>query len=202
MSFCETNTLIKEGDTAIVYLSFNQLYPIKVTKGLSHHTKYGSLKHVDLIGKKYGTKFKCSQGVVYVLQGSPEIWTICLPHRTQIIYTPNISLITLQLELKPGSIVVESGTGSASLSHALIRSIYPHGHLHTFEFHLVRSQTARKEFDEHGLKDYVTVHHQDVCNDGFGLENVADAVFLDLPSPWKALQSAKNALKIEGIILL
>jgi tRNA (adenine57-N1/adenine58-N1)-methyltransferase len=48
------------------------------------------------------------------------------------------------------------------------------------------------------MSDYVTVHHRDVCNDGFGLENVADAVFLDLPSPWKALASAKQALKKEG----
>jgi tRNA (adenine57-N1/adenine58-N1)-methyltransferase len=48
------------------------------------------------------------------------------------------------------------------------------------------------------LSDYVTVYHRDVCNDGFGLENVADAVFLDLPSPWKALPSAKAALKKEG----
>ncbi len=30
------------------------------------------------------------------------------------------------------------------------------------------------------------------------MENVADAVFLDLPSPWKALASAKAALKKEG----
>ncbi len=85
MSFCKTNDLIKEGDTAIIYLSFNQLYPIKVTKGLCHHTKYGGIKHSDLIGKKYGSKFQCTYGSAYVLQGSPEIWTICLPHRTQII---------------------------------------------------------------------------------------------------------------------
>lgn len=198
MSFCKTNDLIKEGDTAIIYLTFDKLYPIRVTRGQSHHTQYGQLKHVDIIGKKYGTRFKCTHGFVFVLQGSPEIWTISLPHRTQIIYTPNISVITLQLELKPGSVVVESGTGSGSLSHALIRSIFPTGHLHTFEFHLERSQKARKEFEDHGLSDYVTVYHRDACEEGFRLEDVADAVFLDLPSPWKALESAKKALKREG----
>lgn len=109
MSFCERNSTIKEGDTVIIYVSFNKIYPIKVTRGLSHSTKYGTFKHVELIGKKYGTKFECKQGSVYLLAGSPELWTLCLPHRTQIIYTPNISLITFQLELKPGSIVVESG---------------------------------------------------------------------------------------------
>jgi len=84
------------------------------------------------------------------------------------------------------------------LSHALIRTVYPSGHLHTFEFHLQRSETARNEFKEHGLSDYVTVYHRDVCSDGFNLENVADAVFLDLPNPWKTLKSAKNAIKKEG----
>jgi hypothetical protein len=48
------------------------------------------------------------------------------------------------------------------------------------------------------MSDYVTVYNRDVCADGFGLENVADAVFLDLPSPWNALASAKKALKKEG----
>lgn len=76
--------------------------------------------------------------------------------------------------------------------------MYPKGHLHTFEFHEQRAETAKKEFSEHGLANYVTVYNRDVCNDGFGVENLADAVFLDLPSPWKALQSAKNALKMEG----
>ena len=50
------------------------------------------------------------------------------------------------------------------------------------------------------VSDYVTVHNKDVCTDGFGLKNVADAVFLDLPSPWKAISSAKDALKREGSI--
>ena len=94
-------------------------------------------------------------------------------------------MVCLQLELRPGSVVLESGTGSGSLSHALIRTVAPHGHLHTFDFHAERVEKARTEFGEHGLSDLVTATHRDVCSLGFGLSNKADAVFLDLPHPWE-----------------
>lgn len=51
---------------------------------------------------------------------------------------------------------------------------------------------------DHEVADYVTVYHRDVCENGFGMTEAADAVFLDLPSPWRALTSAKEALKREG----
>jgi tRNA (adenine57-N1/adenine58-N1)-methyltransferase catalytic subunit len=73
--------------------------------------------------------------------------------------------------------------------------------LHTFEFHQQRSETARAEFAEHRLSSYATVYHRDVCDEGFGLDCVADAVFLDLPAPWKALESAKKAIKKEGAFI-
>ena len=40
---------------------------------------------------------------------------------------------------------------------------------------VVLSLYSREEFDEHGLGDVVTLMCRDVCVDGFGLENVADA---------------------------
>lgn len=49
------------------------------------------------------------------------------------------------------------GTGSGSLSHAMIRSILPTGHLHTVEFNGERHRKAKLEFEEHGLKEYVSV---------------------------------------------
>ena len=52
---------------------------------------------------------KKKKGWIYILHPSPELWTVTLPHRTQILYTTDISLITLELELKPGSVVIESG---------------------------------------------------------------------------------------------
>lgn len=36
--------------------------------------------------------------------------------------------------------------------------------------------------------------HQDVCKNGFRVNDQADAVFLDLPAPWDALCHAKLAL--------
>lgn len=44
----------------------------------------------------------------------------------------------------------------------------------------------------------MTVHTQDVCRSGFGVAHVADAVFLDIPSPWEAVGHAWDALKVEG----
>ena len=80
----------------------------------------------------------------------------------------------------------------------MVRTIAPSGHLYTFDFHEVRAQKAREEFKQHGIGDLVTVQHRDVCQNGFGFENIADAVFLDLPGPWDALPFAKLALKKSG----
>ena len=81
------------------------------------------------------------------------------------------------------------------MSHSFIRTIAPSGHLHTFDFHEQRVELAKKEFESHKLGQMVTVKQRDVCQDGFDLENVADAVFLDLPHPWDAIPHAKRALK-------
>jgi len=198
MNFARYKKTIEHGDTVVLYLGFNSMMAIQVNRGKTHQTKYGALRHDHMIGKEYGSKVKCSRGWLHVLYPTPELWTMTLPHRTQIVYSTDISMITLQLELKPGTVVVESGTGSGSLSHAILRSVAPTGHLHTFDFHEKRAAQACAEFKEHGFEDVVTVRHRDVCSEGFDLEGVADAVFLDLPSPWEALPHAKRAMKKSG----
>lgn len=210
MSFNGFKDQVEEGDDVVLYLTINQIYTIKAeikTKNKNgilidkvFQTPYGAIKCGDLIGKYYGTKVSLSKGWGYIVQPTPELWTLTLPHRTQIIYTPDISMIILQLELQPGSIVVESGTGSGSLSHALIRAIKPHGHLYTFDFHEKRVATAEEEFKFHGFEQYVSVKQQDVCANGFGsdLDSKADAVFLDLPDPWLAIPHALKCFKETG----
>ncbi|KAJ3376965.1 tRNA (adenine-N(1)-)-methyltransferase catalytic subunit trm61 [Lobulomyces angularis] len=138
-------------------------------------------------------------GFVYLLKPTPELWTEVLPHRTQILYFADISFISMMLDLKPGVKFIEAGTGSGSFSHAIARSIQPNGHLYTFEYHKERFLKAFEEFELHNLQDIITVEHRDVCKDGLKLKNAVTAVFLDLPAPWEAIQSAKEAMKEDRV---
>lgn len=157
----------------------------------------------DWIGKPFGSKVRCkppSHGWVYLLAPTAELWTMVLRHRTQILYAADISMVITYLDLRPGRIVLESGTGSGSLTHSLARAIAPTGHVHTFDFHAVRRDEAEKEFSAHGMNHLVTAKMRNIEEQGFpeDLHGKVDAVFLDLPGPHKVVASASCCLKPDG----
>uniref|UniRef100_A0A4W5QEK1 tRNA (adenine(58)-N(1))-methyltransferase n=1 Tax=Hucho hucho TaxID=62062 RepID=A0A4W5QEK1_9TELE len=154
---------IQEGDVAIIILGHDSVMPVKVQQCSKTQTRHGVICHSkDLIGQRFGIMVTCSKGGwVYVLHPTNELWTLNLPHRTQILYTTDIANITMMLELKPGSVCE-----SAGLSHATLRSRATY----TLEFH----------------QQHATICNQDVCKEG------------DIPSPWEAVQPAKNAMKRQG----
>jgi tRNA (adenine57-N1/adenine58-N1)-methyltransferase len=147
-------------------------------------------------------------GFIHLLRPTPEAWTASLPHRTQVVYTPDYSYILHRMQVRPGSTIIEAGAGSGSFTHAAARAVfngYPsnqpgakrrrYGKVCSFEFHEQRVQKVREEIEAHGLEEVVRVNHRDVYHDGFllgepttGESPNADAIFLDLPSPWLALK--------------
>jgi hypothetical protein len=95
------------------------------------------------------------------------------------------------------------------MTHSLIRSVAPTGHVYTFEFHESRCELARAEFERHvrsthaasparcsfwpsyphavaqGLTPFVTCFYGDAYANCFALLPAkVDAIFLDLPKPW------------------
>ncbi|CAG99723.1 tRNA 1-methyladenosine methyltransferase subunit GCD14 [Kluyveromyces lactis] len=218
--FFEYKDTIKEGDLVLAWLSRDNLKPITVKAGEVFNTRYGAFSHSDMIGKPFGsqiairTKGSNRFGFIHVLQPTPELWSISLPHRTQIVYTPDSSYIMQRMECNPRSRVIEAGTGSGSFSHAFARSA---GHLFSYEFHEVRYEQAKQEFKEHGLLEAgnTTITHRDVCKDGFEIKNGdttshefrgpeetkvelnADCIFLDLPAPWDAIPNLTSVISKE-----
>lgn len=161
-----------------------------------------------------------STGFAHLLPPTPEVWTASLPHRTQVVYTPDYSYILQRLRARPGTVLIEAGAGSGSFTHAAARAVfngYPErvslevddpggrqqekcGQVWSYEFHEQRMKTLKEEIREHGLDGFVTITHKDVCEDGFGLDSRATmmgvgahAVFLDLPAPWLALKHLTRA---------
>lgn len=99
--------------------------------------------------------------------------------------------------------MLESGTGSGSLTTSLARAIAPSGHVHTFEYHAQRAEAAAEEFAANGLSGVITTQQRDIEALGFpeALAGTADGVFLDLPGPHKVVASAAASLRIDGIFV-
>ncbi|TVU13627.1 hypothetical protein EJB05_37047 [Eragrostis curvula] len=206
---------IAEGDTVVVYERHDAMRAVAVRAGGVLQNRFGVFRHDDWVGRPFGSKVHSNAGggggkkgggkaggFVHLLAPTPELWTLVLSHRTQILYIADISLVVAYLELVPGCVVLESGTGSGSLTTSLARAVAPHGRVHTFDFHEQRAASAREDFERNGLSSLITVNVRDIQGEGFPEEHrgAADAVFLDLPQPWLAIPSVSLMLKQDGVL--
>ena len=156
MSFLGSKSVVEEGDTVIIYVNPLSMYAIKVTPTIASkkgdmvenvfQTNYGSVKVCELVGKKFGIKIQFSKGWGYLLKPTPELWTLTLPHRTQILYTPDISVIVMQLELKNGSVVIESGTSLFQTTPSSHSIYYFKSFRHWQRISLSRHHSGRSTF--------------------------------------------------------
>ena len=195
---------VKKGDAVIIYESFSSVKPLIVTPGNVYNNRHGEFHHEDMVGVRYGEKIYARKsqgrgkaGYVYLLQPSSNLWSASVKMRTQIIQPSDQSTIIGELWIKPGSVVVESGTGSGILSTALATAVHPNGQVNTFEFNEHRATCAASEFEQNGLDSIIKIEHRDICTQGFpeNLNGKVDAVMLDVPSPWLAVVHARKVMK-------
>lgn len=157
----------------------------------------------DEVKKNLVKAATASSGFAHLIPPTPETWTLCLPHRTQVVYTPDYSYILQRLRVRPGDHIIEAGAGSGSFTHAAVRAVfngYPgegrpvndtentneedhsgprkqqkrHGRVFSFEFHAPRAKQLQAEIKEHGLSSLVNITNRDVYEDGFCLADGAE----------------------------
>jgi len=195
------NQKICDGDYVLIYLDARRTYMLKMQVGQTFHTHKGYLKLDELIGKEYGEPIKSSMGIYFTtLKPSLTDYIMKSSRNTQIIYPKDAALIVMFSGIGPGSRVVESGTGTGSLTTALANYVGPTGKVYTYELRSEFQKNAAKNLERSKLIDRVEMKSGDVTLSGYEERDV-DAVILDLATPWLVVPHAYAALRASGVIV-
>ena len=188
-----------------------------------------NIRHKDIIGLPYGCKVQfgskglkrllCGEVSEYskesctaskkeiiktfhLLRPTSSLVSKSLRHQTQIIFPEDMAAICSELNLGPGSQVLESGTGSGSLTHRLALSVIPNGKVTTVEFHATRYDKLKCLFADnqllgsviHMLQGDITCPSTIECMQ----DGSQDGIFLDIPNPWDFLKSNQDRVLKTG----
>ena len=160
------------------------------------HTKYGVIKSGDLKKAKDGDIILSDhheECAVY----SPSFIDIYrkIDRLAQIPLLKDIGFIIAELGLGRDSVVIEGGSGSGGVSCFLANVVKK---VHTFEIKDEHVKIVEKNILDLDLKN-IDIHKKSMYEDLVIKD--ADAVFLDLPEPWNAIDPSKNALKLGGFLV-
>ena len=183
------------GDLAIIMTPRGKRRILRLEEGKDLHTGEGVLRMADVVQADFGTEVKTSLGIPFRIQ-RPTIYDLVrgVKRQTQIIYPKDISYICMRLGVGPGRTTIEAGTGSGGLTVGLSWFSGPTGHVHTFEAREEFHKLGRRNLEWAGLGQNVTMHHHDIA-DGFLDVTDADALFLDVRTPWEYLKHIPAAVK-------
>ena len=121
-----------------------------------------------------------------------------LKRTTQIVYPKDAGYILMKLNVAPGCLVIEAGTGSGGMTLVLAQAVGPTGSVTSYDSRTDVQRLAQRNLDQLGLADAVTFKERDIAG-GFD-ETGVDALFFDLPNPWDYLDQAHAALAGGGFL--
>ncbi|HEC81697.1 MAG TPA: tRNA (adenine-N1)-methyltransferase [Thermoplasmatales archaeon] len=159
---------------------------------------FGVVHPRSFIGMSYGEKTMLGTKHVWILPPSSYDRWGSLKRKAQIILPKDAAQIIVNCSIVSGSIVVEGGIGSGSLTTLLAQIVAPKGKIVSYEKRRDFMDFAIKNLVNIGVADHVEVKEQDITK---GIdEKEVDAIVLDIPDPWNAIEHAWKALKIGGSI--
>ena len=160
------------------------------------HTKYGFFKKEELKKAKAGSKLISNTGKEFTVF-NPYFIDLYrkIKRNAQIIPLKDIGLIVAETGINRNSKVVDAGSGSGALACFLANIVKE---VETYEIRDDFIEIVKHNIEFFGLKN-IKIKKKDIY-EGIGEKDI-DLVVLDLPEPWKAINAAKNALKIGGFLI-
>jgi len=121
-----------------------------------------------------------------------------LDRGAQIICPKDAATIIFNCGIRSGDTVLEVGAGSGGLTTALLSAVAPNGSVHTLEFKEENAKLALKNIRRTGLDKNWKCTMGDARR--VKADVTADALVMDMPDPWLALDNLCGNLRPGGRI--
>jgi len=187
---------VKKQDTVVLIDSSFRKYIVDTSGKTDKIKGVGVIDPSSLVGKEYGKQLEIGNKQFWLLRPSLQDKLQGLKRQAQIILPRDAAHIIMNCSIESGHTVLEAGIGSGSLTIALANAVAPNGKIISYD--------KREDFIGHALKNlkmasvdqYVTTKMKDVTQ---GIdENELDAIILDIPNPWEAVEHVWKSLKPGG----
>ena len=187
---------ISINDKIVLIDSNYKKYIIKIEEKTDKFKGIGVFNPMSLVDIKYGEKTIIGNKSFWLLKPSLMDKLQALKRNAQIILPKDAAHIIINCSIEPGKNVVEGGIGSGSLTIALASMVSPNGRVISYDNRKNFIEHAFKNIEQSNLENLVSTKLKDIT-EGIDEKDI-DAVILDIPNPWDAVEHAWNSLKIGG----
>src|SRR6266516_3899782 len=147
----------------------------------------------DVLSASIGRRWSVGGRSFLVLTPAIRDTVASMRRQAQIIGLKDAATLVWNCDLKAGDFVVEVGAGSGALTLVLAQAVGPDGRVVTYDMRADFLDVARANVSNAGFEGRVEFKLGD-ARSGIA-EREADACVLDIPDPWEAIATAKDALK-------
>jgi tRNA (adenine57-N1/adenine58-N1)-methyltransferase len=177
-------------------------HTVTLTPGKQFHTHRGAIAHDALIGAPEGSVVASTSGTQYLaLRPLLADFVLSMPRGAAVVYPKDAAQIVAMGDIAPGTVVLEAGTGSASLTCSLLRAVGPDGRVVSYE--------VRDDHADVAVRNVETFFGVAPGNWDLRRKDVAahppdehvDRVVLDMLSPWEPLAAVTAALRPGGVFV-
>jgi tRNA (adenine57-N1/adenine58-N1)-methyltransferase len=191
-----------EGDPALLIDSKGRHFLLKLDSGRTFQYHQGSIPHTELIGAEDGTWVESTGGGMLLLL-SPRLadYILKMKRGAQVVYPKDLGPILVYADIAPGMRVLEAGTGSGSLTMALVRAVGPTGSVVSVDSREDHSTHARKAISRWFGGEVPPNLELRVGDVSDFVEDVdPERLILDLPEPWVVLDAAASHMSPGGVV--